>query len=210
MGHTASLATPDRLVDALCQQAGLIRAPESGHLFLMADALATAGPAPGRRIAIVNGAGAQCVIIADGGDALGLELPLFDAATQARLQELLPPHAPPARNPIDLGGPGPDPVMHTEILEAIAGLDHIDGIITAPIGGGGDNLSALSEALLARVTSLPKRFGKTLVVSGFGGAAFDNPVLRRYRDAGIPAFTAEDCARAAYALARYGEVRRGE
>jgi len=209
MGHTASLATPDRLVDALCQQAGLIRAPESDHLLLMADALATAGPAPGRRVAIVNGAGAQCVIIADACDALGLELPLFDSATQARLQELLPPHAPAARNPIDLGGPGPDPVMHTEILETIAALDYIDGIITAPIsGGGGDSISEQSEALLVRVTSLPKRFGKAVVVSGFGGAAFDNPGLRRYRDAGIPAFTAEDCARAAYALARYGEVQR--
>ncbi|MBI4498766.1 MAG: CoA-binding protein [Chloroflexi bacterium] len=211
-GHTASLATPDLLVDALCRQAGLLRALESDHLLDMADAVAAAGPAPGRRIAVVHNAGAQCVIISEACDALGLELPLFDAATQAHLQALLPHYASVARNPVDLGGPGPDPVMHTEVLETIAALEDIDGIIAAPlsVSSNGDTFSERDQDPLERVTSLPKRYGKPMVLSGFRGAPSDDPVLRRYREAGIPAFFAEDCARAMSALVRYGEVRRGE
>ena len=34
---------------------------------------------------------------------------------------------------IDLGGPDPDPAMHVEVLEIIAALDYIDGVITAPL-----------------------------------------------------------------------------
>ena len=210
-GHTASLAVEDRLVEALCRQAGLVRAPESDHLLDMADAVAAAGPAPGRRMAVVSGAGAQCVILSDACDALGLELPPFDPATQARLQELLPSHAPPARNPVDLGGPGPDPAMHVEVLEIIAALDYIDGVITAPLSlGDGAALSEREQGLQERVTGLSRRYGKPLVLSGFRGAAPDSPDMRRYREAGMPAFFGEDCARAMYALVRYGEVQRGE
>lgn len=211
LGHTASLAVEDRLVDALCRQAGLVRALESDHLLDMAEALAAAGPAPGRRIAVVNGAGAQCVIISDTCDALGLELPVFDPETQRRLQALLPPHAPPPRNPVDLGGPGPDPVMQTEVLEVIARLDYIDGIITSPLTlSSADGLSEGEAALLERVTRLPRRYGKPLVLNGFRGTPSDSPALRAYRAAGMPAFAGEDCARAMYAMVRYGQVQRGE
>jgi acetyltransferase len=209
-GHTASLAVPDRLVDALCRQAGLIRAQESEHLLLMADAVATAGPASGRRVAIVSQAGAQCVIIADACDALGLELPVFDAVTQERLQQMLPPHCPPARNPIDFGGPGPDPVMVTEVLETVSKLDYIDGIIAqAPGVGSSENISERDRDLYERVKAIPQRYGKRLILTG-GRNSYENPIMRGYREAGIPAFSGEDCARAMYALARYGGVQRWE
>lgn len=205
--HTASLAVPDKLVDALCQQAGIVRARESDHMLLMSDALATARPARGNRIAVVNGAGAQCVIVGDALDTLGMEVPEFDSVTEAHLQSLLPAHAPPARNPVDLGGPGPDPNMHADVLEMIASLDYIDGIITAPISiANRETLSDRDQAILNRVTSIPQKYGTPLILNGFRGASFDDPALQRYRTAGIPAFFAEDCARAMYALSRYGEV----
>lgn len=210
MSHTASLAVPDLLVDALCEQAGVIRAPESDHLMLMADAVATAGPSAGRRVAITSGAGAQCVIISDACDDLGLELPVLDADTQAKIQAITLPHAPPPLNPVDLGGPGQDPAMQTELLEILSSLDYIDCVIASPIGvGSGESLTESQEALMQRVLALPEKTGTKLILSGFRGSGADDSLLKRYKDAGIPAFFGEDCARAAYALARYGETQRG-
>jgi hypothetical protein len=98
--------------------------------------------------------------------------------------------------------------MVTEVLETIAKLDYIDGIIAGPPGlGGGESMSERDRDLYERVKAIPQRYGKKLILTGSRNA-YENPTMRGYRAAGIPAFSAEDCARAMYALARYGEVRR--
>ena len=206
--HTASLAVEDSLIDAVCAQTGIIRADGSEDLLTMADAVATGGPSAGRGVAIVNGAGAQCVIIADACDALGLTVPELDDAARARIQEVIPPHAPPARNPVDLGGPGPDPAMHLGVLEMLAERGDVDAILTGSLSVGGPwgdgAMSERDEELFERLASLPERSGKRVVISGFRGSTADNPLLKRYREAGMPVFFGEECARAAHAMARAG------
>jgi acyl-CoA synthetase (NDP forming) len=213
--HTASLAIEDSLIEAMCRQAGIIRAEGSEDLLTMADAVATAGPSTGTGVAIINGAGAQCVIIADACDALGLTVPEFDDEMRGRIQEIVPPHAPPARNPVDLGGPGPDPEMHLDVIEMMASRDDVHTVVTGSLAVGGPwgdgEMSPRDEELFERLASLPERSRTKIVISGFRGASSgDNPLLRRYREAGLPAFFGEECARAVYAMARAGDgLRRG-
>ena len=57
LSHTASLAGNDKIFDALCKQAGIIRCYDPLHTFDMAMAL-TAQPLPqGNRVAIISGGG---------------------------------------------------------------------------------------------------------------------------------------------------------
>jgi acetyltransferase len=181
----------------------------------MADAIATGGPSSGRGVAIINGAGAQCVIIADACDAIGLTVPEFDDDMRGRIQEIIPAHAPPARNPVDLGGPGPDPGMHLDVIEMMASRDDVHMVVTGPLSVGGPwgdgDMSDRDEELFERLASLPERSGKQIVISGFRGATVDNPLLKRYREAGMPAFFGEECARAVYAMANAGDgLRRND
>ena len=213
--HTASLAIEDSLIDAMCKQAGIIRADGSEDLLTMADAIATGGPSSGSGVAIINGAGAQCVIIADACDAMGLTVPEFDDDMRARIQEVIPAHAPPAQNPVDLGGPGPDPGMHLDVIEMMASRDDVHMVVTGSLSVGGPwgdgDMSDRDEELFERLASLPERSGKRFVISGFRGATADNPLLKRYREAGLPAFFGEECAQAVYAMAKAGDgLRRND
>jgi acetyltransferase len=74
LSHTASIAGEDRIFDAVCRQAGLIRVSQLEHLFLMAEALLTQPLPRGDRIAVV-GNGGQGVATVDNLAALGFEVP---------------------------------------------------------------------------------------------------------------------------------------
>jgi acetyl coenzyme A synthetase (ADP forming)-like protein len=99
--HTGSLATSDAIVDALFQQAGVIRTRTYEELFDAALLLASQ-PAPrGRRVAILTNAGGPGILAADACEAGGLELPTLTDATVAALREFLPAEASVA-NPVDM------------------------------------------------------------------------------------------------------------
>lgn len=212
LSHTASLTGSDQVFDAVCRQAGLIRAHESFHAFAMAEALAKQPLPRGNRVAIVALGGGQCVTMADACASLGLELPELDEETQARLRRELPPHAPPPRNPVDtLGGPGY--MAPTGIVETLAKLDYIDIIITnasvvvTTRGMTAETAKAMIDSV-ERLATVPQRYGKPLLTLSWrppGGPMAGLDILGNHD---IPSFdTPEECARAAYALAKYAEIR---
>jgi len=209
LSHTASLAGSDEVFETACKQAGIIRCYEVTHPFDLAEALAYQPWPKGKRVAVI-GSGGQCVATADACASLGLELPEFDEDTKRRISEILAPHAPVPSNPIDTAAT-PYPMTLPRILEIVAGLDYIDGIITpGPFASYDLNPDRIRNLLdeMEAITAIPQKHGKPLIATTRRWHAMDMSVdlLRR---AGIPYYTTpEESARAMYGLMKYGEIRR--
>lgn len=224
--HTASLAGSDEVFEAMCNQVGIIRGYETMHPFDMAEALVSAPLPKGKRVAIISGGGGHCVATADFCAHLGLEVPEFDRETQMALKAELEPHAPIPRNPVDLAGGMRNPMSIVRILEKVASLDYIDGIITMPPRGPGGagrrdflppgalnviGLAEMAQMMFRSVevyASIPQKYGKPVILNVMsamrGGMALD-----LLQNMGLPVYdTPEESARAMYALVRYAEVRR--
>jgi acyl-CoA synthetase (NDP forming) len=99
--HSAALASLDVGVDALFEQAGVIRTNTLEDLFDVATLLATQPVPRGSRVGIVTNAGGPGILLADACAALGLELPEPSPETLAKLRSFLPSAAG-LSNPIDM------------------------------------------------------------------------------------------------------------
>ena len=73
--HTAALAGSEAGVDALFDQAGVIRAASLEELIDVATLLSSQPEPKGRRVAVLTNAGGLGILAADACDAAGLELP---------------------------------------------------------------------------------------------------------------------------------------
>lgn len=212
MSHTASLAGEERIFDAMCHQVGIIRASEALHSFDMAHALASQPLPKGNRVAII-GSGGQGVVTADACAALGLEVPELDVQSAAMLKSYLFPHAPMPKNPVDFAGGGRSPAQEAELIERVASLDYIDGIITniptAWLWSATPLELARADAEGAEIlASIPRKHGKPIVCLRWLGAE-SKGIVGMIQSVGIPAFdTPNDCARAMSALVKYAQVRR--
>ncbi len=99
--HSAALASLDVAVDALFEQAGVIRSETLEELFDVAALLSTQPPPAGARVAILTNAGGPAILLADACEARGLVLPSLAAETVEALTRRLPPAAAVA-NPVDM------------------------------------------------------------------------------------------------------------
>jgi len=131
--HTAALASPDTVVDALFRQAGVIRVDTLEELLDCGQLLANQPPLDGHRLAIIGNAGGAAVLAADACDAAGLSVPEFDGATQAAIRAIAGPNAG-VSNPVDLGA-GATPALFENTLRAALQSPSIDGavVILAPV-----------------------------------------------------------------------------
>jgi acetyl coenzyme A synthetase (ADP forming)-like protein len=131
--HTAALASPDTVVDALFRQAGVIRVDTLEELLDCGQLLATQPALKGHRLAIVGNAGGAAVLAADACDAAGLSVPEFDGTTQAALRDIAGPNAG-VSNPVDLGA-GATPKLFEDALRIVLASPSIDGavVILAPV-----------------------------------------------------------------------------
>jgi len=100
--HTgALLSASDVTVDALFEQAGVIRTDTLHELFAVASLLTTQPVPRGDRVAIVTNAGGPGIMCADACQAGGVGVPELPSAVQAALAGFLPAGAS-LRNPIDM------------------------------------------------------------------------------------------------------------
>ncbi len=211
LSHTASIAGADEVFDAMCRQAGIIRVSEVGHLFTMAEALSGQPIPQGNRVAIVANGG-QGVAISDSLSGMGLDVPEFTASDAKAMKALMPPHAPLPRNPVDYAAGAMDAEDEVRVVEMLASLDYIDGIITnVPIDRSFRAVSLAEQKkagidALDRFCQIPSKFGKPVITQTWFSAGNVSEFLRNYR---IPMYTvSEDCARAMAGLVRYGEIQR--
>jgi len=212
MSHTASIAGADEIFDAMCRQTGIIRVQEIEHLFIMAEALMNQPLPNGNRIAVI-GTGGQGVVAVDSCAAFGLEIPELDRDTGLMMKKILPPHAPVPKNPVDFAGGGRSALDEARILEKLASLDYIDGIITNMpgnffIGKSFGEVTKLAVEGAELYASIPRKYSKPVVTMRFRD--FEDHIIETFlKKAGIPLYyTPEDCARAMYALVKYSEIRK--
>ena len=210
LSHTASIAGEDKIFDAVCRQAGLIRVSQLEHLLLMAEALLSQPLPRGDRIAVVANGG-QGVATVDNLAALGLDVPEFSEGDQLALKKILPPHAPTPRNPVDFAAGGMDTSDEVGVIEKLASLDYIDGIITNVPREASYKASSLAERKKAVITALdafvgiPEKYGKPIVTQKWMPSETSVEFLR---SVGVPMCdTPHQCALAMYALTRYARIK---
>ena len=212
MSHTASIAGADEIFDAMCRQTGIIRVNEIEHLFVMAEALMYQPLPPGNRIAVI-GSGGQGVVAVDACAAFGLEVPELDTAAGKKLKEILPPHAPIPKNPVDFAGGGRSALEEAKVATALARLDYIDGIISnLPVNA----FMAKSIGDITRVgvegaelfANIPIKYKKPVITMKF--RTHEETIVETIlKNAHVPIYsTPEDCARAMYGLVKYSEIRQ--
>jgi acetyl coenzyme A synthetase (ADP forming)-like protein len=142
--HTAALASPDAVVDALFQQAGVIRVDTLEELIDCGALLALQPAMDGRDLAIIGNAGGAAVLAADACEAAGLRVPEFDAEIRDALRAIAGPNAG-VSNPVDLGA-GATPPLFEEALRAAFGAPVAGAVvILAPVATA--SLTDVAEAI---------------------------------------------------------------
>jgi acyl-CoA synthetase (NDP forming) len=167
------VAASDAGVEALLQQAGVIRADTLGELFDLGSLLAAQPLPAGRRIAIVTNAGGPAILCADACEANGLEVPEPSAALRQRLAQSLPAHGS-SRNPVDLLAAA-GPAEFSAVIGALSDSREFDALIAiftpALAAQAADVRAAIDRA--AREVQLPVLsvvFGERDGNAGPGGA----------------------------------------
>ena len=141
--HTAALAGSDVAVDALCRQAGVVRARTFGELVDLA-ALLSSQPVPqGRRVAVITNAGGLGILCADACDGAGLELPRLAETTRSALAEALPAEAS-FENPVDMLGSATAASYEAvlPLLLADPGIDAVIALFVPPVVAGAEEVAA--------------------------------------------------------------------
>lgn len=125
--HSAALATSDVAVEALFEQAGVIRANTLQELFDVGVLLSTQPMPLGARVGVVTNAGGPGILLADMGETHGLVLPELTTETQATLRTLLPPQAGLA-NPVDMIASA-TPAQYARTIELVGADANIDALV---------------------------------------------------------------------------------
>lgn len=113
--HTGSLVGDDKVFDAACIQAGIIRVGSIEELMLTAALLEKTGPLEKPGIAVVSISGGACGMFGDLSEQHGVTLPEFAPDTVAALRDVLPDLAT-TLNPLDITGAA---IRKTEIWENV-------------------------------------------------------------------------------------------
>lgn len=202
--HTAALASPDVAVDALFDQAGVIRVDTLQELFDTATLLAHQPLPAGRRVAIVSNGGGPGILAADACVAAGLEVPELSETTQAALRSFASPEAG-LRNPVDLvASAAPTTFERTlAVLLADDGIDAVLVIFVPPLVAQTDDVAQAILATTAQPSAKP-------VLACFLGRADSRGVLTSLDGSRcIPKFAFPEAAAASLGrAAKLAEWRR--
>lgn len=125
--HSAALASLDVAVDALFEQAGVMRTSTLEEMFDVAALLSTQPVPPGGRVGVVTNAGGPGILLADACEAEGLTLPELTEATRAKLREFLPLQAS-LTNPVDIIASA-TPEQFERALELVGSDPQIDAVV---------------------------------------------------------------------------------
>lgn len=101
--HTASLAEPMSIWDAIYKQTGAIRADTFDELIDAAKAVSMITPTTGNRVGLFSQTGGQSVVVTDAFAKVGMEVPLLSDESYERLGAFFNIVGGSFRNPIDMG-----------------------------------------------------------------------------------------------------------
>lgn len=202
--HSAALANLDVAVDALFEQAGVIRTETIEGLFDVVSLLASQPVPEGRRVGVVTNAGGPAILLADTCEARGLALPELSASTRERLQDFLPAQAG-LRNPVDmLASAGEQDYAHA--LEAVGNDPAIDSVIAIYVPPRVTRPEEIATGIARGAGAIPPT---KPVLAVFLSSAPPPPALHRGPRGRLPVYAfPENAAIALSAAVRYGEWRR--
>lgn len=189
--HTGAIAGDDRVADGVFRQLNVLRAPDSAAAVDAATALAPGKLLRGSRIGILSVAGGLAVELTDLLELRGFEVPAFDAATNARLREIVPAFGA-TRNPIDLTGAVlTDESLFERALAIMSEAPELDGwaIISTFVR---------DPRIAHAIVELHRRSDKPVVVCWTGSAEQTPESLDILARAGVPVY--DNTARATWAF----------
>ena len=168
--HSAALASRDVAVDALFEQAGVIRTNTLEELFDVAALLSTQPLPAGPRVGVVTNAGGPGILLADACEAHGLTLPELSEATRSHLRTFLPPHAGVA-NPVDMIASA-TPEHYRQTIAAVGNDPSIDALVVIYIPPLLSDPEEVARAIAAAVGELPAHIpALTVFISSKGAPA---------------------------------------
>jgi acetyltransferase len=132
--HTGALGSSDKVVDAVLQQFGIIRADDLNDMFNTAKGFENFDVPNGNRIAVVTNAGGPAILTVDTLEKNKLNLAEFTAETKAKLREIVHPQGS-VNNPVDLlpGGTAEQFKQVNEILMNDKNVDAVISVFVEPI-----------------------------------------------------------------------------
>jgi acetyl coenzyme A synthetase (ADP forming)-like protein len=202
--HSAALASLDVAVDALFEQAGVIRTNTLEELFDVATLLATQPIPAGRRVGVVTNAGGPGILLADACEAQGLELPQLAETTLAALRAFLPPEAG-LSNPIDMIASA-TPEQYERTIRIVGADPNVDALVVIYIPPMVTEPQAIAAAIARGSADVPRQRPVLAVFLSSKEAPAELGTGARGR---LPCFTfPENAAMALAAAERYGRWRR--
>ncbi|HET8589948.1 MAG TPA: GNAT family N-acetyltransferase [Nakamurella sp.] len=198
--HTAAAASSDVVVEALFEQAGVLRVDTMQELVDAARVLATQPAPTGPRIAIVGNSGGPQILAADAAFGAGLDVVTLSDMTMCRLREVAP-HAASHANPVDLGAAA-DADQMGGAVQALLGAAEVDIVLAAFT----ETAVGDSVAVLERIAEVAARADKPVVAAHVGG--IPGVVANASGSASVPVYDfPEPAVRAVGVARRYAGIR---
>ena len=179
--HTGAMASPVKVVDAVLDACGVLRADDQGELLDVAAGLINYPLPNGNRVAVVSPSGGTAVWLTDALQAQGFELPAMDAHSQSLLQAFIPSFGSTV-NPIDITA---QTTTHgyAATLEVLAQADYIDAIVLAASFAHEKRL--ISEG--RQIAELTRSIGKPVLLYSYTIPSEGS--RRRLKELGLHCFT---------------------
>ena len=132
--HTGALGSSDKVVDAVLQQFGIIRADDLNDMFNTAKGFEDFPMPEGNRVAVVTNAGGPAILTVDTLERNNLNLAELTDETKKQLREIVHPQGS-VNNPVDLlpGGTTGQFKQVNEILVADRNVDAVISVFVEPI-----------------------------------------------------------------------------
>jgi acetyl coenzyme A synthetase (ADP forming)-like protein len=202
--HSAALANLDVAVDALFEQAGVIRTETLEQLFDVAGLLSTQPVPRGSAVGVVTNAGGLGILLADACEANGLTLPELAEPTRAALRGVLSPQAGLA-NPVDMTATA-SAAEYTRAIELVGADAAVDAVVVIYITPLVTHPEEIAAAIASGAGVVP---AEKPVAAVFMSGEHVPPALHGGARGRLPAFEfPENAARALAAAARYARWRQ--
>ncbi len=201
--HSAALASLDVAVDALFEQAGVIRTDTLEQLFDVSLLLSTQPIPRGPNVGVITNAGGPGILLADACEAKGLKLPEFSESTVEQLRSFLPFQAG-VTNPVDMIASA-TPEHYQRAVEIVGKDPKVDSVIVIYIPPQLHPPEEIPLALGRAAGNVPLEKPVLTVFMSYRGAP---AVLSRGPRGRIPSYSfPENAALALSAAEKYGRWR---
>ena len=207
--HTASLASPAIIWEALIQQCGAIKVDNLNSMIDVVKALLYFKPPKGARVGLVAMSGGQSVVITDAFTRVGLEVPLLSDSSYKDFRSFFNPIGGSYLNPLDISWNMPSIEHLLKILNILSRDENIDSVILELLlpdlvpkwEQDSSYFDNLIEALVKFKTTCPKSF--LVILTPWQMETEAMKAMAKLIERGIPSFPSFD--RGANALKRVEE-----